>query len=202
MKISKVININKLVKLAHENAKNKGFHDKPMSNLRKIILIITEICEGYEHFRCNDRAKIKEFTKWYESNPSYFNQFFESTIKNTLEEELADVFIRLLDFIGSLGWEINDIEFPLNGVKAENEEYFDKKIFQMILDITSIVIKHPKNMNFNDSLKPTKLVKGTFTEMFLSLIKLARYFKFDLIQVVEWKMKYNESRPHLHGKEF
>lgn len=201
MIVNRIIKTNELAKKMHDSAVKKGFYDKKPSNVKLILLIITEISEFYEHYRCKERANIKAARKAF-TNGSDFNAVFYSYIKNTAEEEIADIIIRILDFIGFLGWEMDDIEFPLNGVKAENEEYLENKTFELITDITSIIIKNPKNMNFNDKLLPKTNVKITLIEMLLNLVKISRYLNFDVFEVIDWKYRYNQSRPYKHNKQF
>ena len=71
------MNINELCRLAHENARNKGFWDKPKEFGTLIALLHSELSEALEADRKEDIVNVKE--------------------------ELADVAIRLGDLCGGLG---------------------------------------------------------------------------------------------------
>ena len=71
------MNINELCRLAHENARNKGFWDKPREFGTLIALLHSELSEALEADRKEDIVNVKE--------------------------ELADVAIRLGDLCGGLG---------------------------------------------------------------------------------------------------
>ena len=153
------MNIKKLIKEAHENAKSHGFYDcpecrnpsvscvgagqcdhdgmgcnpnnncgeyepicqhcngsgiDPNKNIGELLmLIISELGEALEAHRCNRFAKLDSFENCKKSNdifnkdkPFYIINSFERLIKNTFEDEIADVFIRLFDLCGYLGIEI------------------------------------------------------------------------------------------------
>lgn len=72
--------INELVKEAHDNAKSHGFWDNPREFGTLIALIHSELSEALEADRHGDRAHVAE--------------------------EIADVFIRMADLCGGLGIDI------------------------------------------------------------------------------------------------
>ena len=75
--------INELCRLAHENARNKGFWDKPREFGTLIALLHSELSEALEADRNNDR--------------------------DNLEEELGDTCIRIFDLCGSLGIDLEKV---------------------------------------------------------------------------------------------
>jgi len=77
--------ISELIKKAHENSCNKGFHDKPMQLGTMLMLIVSELSEALEADR---NCKHGLF------------------VKDNFEDEIADVFIRLGDLCGYLGIDI------------------------------------------------------------------------------------------------
>lgn len=90
--------INQLAKEAHENAKSKGFFDKPKNVGEMIALMHSELSEALEHDR-EDRyckltiGKINGFP-----NDELFRADYKLFVKGTVEEEMADVVIRVMDF--------------------------------------------------------------------------------------------------------
>ena len=52
---------NELSKRAFENAKAKGFHDKPLTDAHCIMLVACELAEAVEADRMGRIAKLKEY---------------------------------------------------------------------------------------------------------------------------------------------
>ena len=109
IEIMKAINLNELKDRAYRIACEHGFHDEEYSNEHFLALTITELSEAIEADRNNKRANIEQFevdknlaTELLVSDDSYFVTSYQKNIKGTIEEELADVFIRLLDLFGTL----------------------------------------------------------------------------------------------------
>lgn len=78
----------------HKIAKEKGFWDKERNVGEMLMLVVTELGEALEAHRTNQFG-------------------FEQ--KDTFEDEVADVFIRLFDFCGGLNIDVEkQIEWKLN----------------------------------------------------------------------------------------
>jgi hypothetical protein len=99
--------INKLAEEIHANAKNKGFFDTEKNIGEMLCLIHSEVSEALEADRENHYTNLKE--DWYIkglADKNYgasfcgdvaFKNEFEKSVKNTFEDELADVMIRVMD---------------------------------------------------------------------------------------------------------
>ena len=121
---------NDLVKKSHKTSEEKGFWKHYDSVLKKIskgnnfseeeidavrnafinqkmMLIVSEISEMMESLRKSKRCEcdeelLKEIEQQFNDNPDLFQMRFIHHIKDTFEDELADVMIRLGDLIGKM----------------------------------------------------------------------------------------------------
>ena len=89
------MNYYELAKEIHANAVAKGFWDKAMSIRHYLMLVICELAEAIEADREGRTASIPENIESFPDKA--FIPSFKSYIKDTLEDELADAVIRLLD---------------------------------------------------------------------------------------------------------
>jgi NTP pyrophosphatase (non-canonical NTP hydrolase) len=99
-----------LVKLqhkVHENAKNKGFWDKEHNFGNDLMLIVGELGECSEAHRKNEFANLEAFEKEINDDNSTmtYEEAFRCYVKDTVEDELADALIRILDC--AKGWNID-----------------------------------------------------------------------------------------------
>ena len=93
--------INELTKVVHKNAKDKGFHAGPADIPRMLCLIHSEVSEALEADRIENRADL---TKLHHGDPiEEWNQKFREHVKDTFEDELADIVIRVMDLAGLEG---------------------------------------------------------------------------------------------------
>lgn len=93
--------INELSKQIHENAKNKGFFDEQKNIGEMLCLIHSEVSEALEADRKGKYANLKKFDIDRQSTPFHENsctiQAFKDNVKDTFEDELADIMIRVMD---------------------------------------------------------------------------------------------------------
>lgn len=170
----------------HENAVNKGFWNTELSNEHCLCLVVSELIEAVEADRKGKQAHIISFKEYMgiytpEDSPLTFQHLFETHIKDTTSDELADAYIRLLDLVGSRNIELNfKYKYPkFKGTFTEN-------IFRIITSLTNYKWSVSERINY----------------ALMGIESLAKSMDIDLIYHVELKMKYNELRPYLHGKQY
>ena len=194
--VMKNMNLNELAKKAYENAKKKGFHDEKHTDGHWLMLVMCELAEAVEADRCGKRADRKEYERLVGACEEKLHpHLFEMYIKDSLEDELSDAVIRLLDYIGMKGFLI-----PEDYVTKENmirtldstfrtKEWADLKTFAERVFLTCC----NNLLRMGDDL-PESVVYSVFA--------LAELYEIDLIWFVREKMKYNETRERKHGKAY
>ena len=115
--------INELAKQIHENSRAKGFYDEPKNTGEMLCLIHSEVSEALEADRkdnYSDNHYIQEMEAegytWKDSETS-FKSAFEKSVKNTFEDELADIMIRVMDLADFKGI---DLEYHIKMKMAYN----------------------------------------------------------------------------------
>ncbi len=100
----KKIDFNALRDRAYKCACDHGFHDKEYSIEHLLMLVITEISEAVEAERKGKHAQRKMFERENITPQPYpdkhFMYVFDMFVKDSVEDELADTVIRLLDLAG------------------------------------------------------------------------------------------------------
>lgn len=156
-----------LAKRIHQINLEKGFYDPPASRARRWMLIASELFEAIEGLRENN------------INPSLDSD--PQIIKTSVACEMADAYIRVLDFMEYEGVE----ESLWQLARAQHEDPAEE-----IFDISTVIHL------FKDKPEDVaNIIKG-FIERFC--IK----HKIDLMAFVEWKLACNSKREYKHGKEW
>lgn len=94
----------KMIKQAHEMAKEKGFWDTERNVPEMLMLVVSEVSEALEALRKNHYANGPASMELMNANSEdeAWKANFEANIKSSFEDELADVAIRLFDLCGGL----------------------------------------------------------------------------------------------------
>lgn len=115
--------INELAKEIHENNKSKGFYDDEKNIGEMLCLIHSEVSEALE---CDRKDKyFKSYFEIFKSKNFVFDCFkkdenskhFEAYFKDTFEDELADIMIRVMDLAAFKGI---DLEFHIKAKMKYN----------------------------------------------------------------------------------
>lgn len=107
------MNLNELAQTIFEGNKSRGFHDKPQETGTYLMLMVSELGEALEADRNGKTANWKGFNSdmsyWFEGQPGYEEKWastFKNDIKDSHEDEIADTLIRILDYCGLKGIDI------------------------------------------------------------------------------------------------
>lgn len=156
-----------------------------------LMLVVSELGEALEAHR-KSRFCSKDRIIFYDENIETMIKndseiaYFSNFIKDTFEDELADVCIRLLDMCGYL--KITPVDFPHGVTLSEN-------VGESLLEITHLVCNFQENNNHswrNESM----------FEILHYIQCLCRDLNIDLEKHIELKMKYNATREYKHGKKY
>lgn len=178
-----MMNLNELRDKAYKIACEHGFHDEEHNNEHWLMLVITELAEAVEYDRKGlyITALIKKEYMSYQLD-GYKPAIFDLYIKETVDAELADAFIRLLDFAGLRGFNLNRVLIHAPNFKGT----FIENIFKISSEITYYKYSMEERVNF----------------ALLSIKKICDIMNIDLEWVVKEKMKYNSMREYKHGKKY
>lgn len=101
------LSLNEACKEQHEAVIEKGFTPQPVAT--NLMLIVSELGEACEADRKNRHAEIEGYEKAMANPPQpdmLAQACFESFIKDTFEDEIADAFLRLMDLCGAMNIDI------------------------------------------------------------------------------------------------
>lgn len=190
------INLNKLRDKAYKTACDHGFHDKELSNEHLLMLVITELAEAVEADRNGKVAQRRMFEMncgTPQEDPIHHWCFcFDHFIKDSVQDELADAVIRLLDLAGLRNIDIED--FTDEGIDDSSESCKDETFTESVYAISTMPIRHEYEYGY--------LLDKRLNNMLLAIFGLAKHLDIDLLWHIEQKMKYNQLQPAMHGKKY
>ena len=183
------MNLNKLRDKAYQCAIAHGWHEENLSNEHFLCLVISELMEAVEADRKGKHAKVAMFKEWQgnslplteETRIRRFMEDFEVFIKGTVEEELADACIRLLDLAGLRGYDLDRLDYEGSDTEDYSEMNFTEAMYRICVYVTD----------------------GFYNEYYDTLLNEIFAFckdrSIDIFWFINQKMKYNELRPYKHG---
>ena len=208
LKMTTTTKLNDLAKQIHENAKAKGFYDEPRNTGELFMLMVSELAEALEADREGRRADIDVYLDRLSVHPEGEVYFFQSHIKDTLEDEIADVVIRVLDYCAFSNIVIShdlfdDIDDECN---TENiGEYLlsiTGSLFYASISAKGIALQQDLGLYQQVITEEKEGLSMELHEAIAKLFRLAETLGFGLLQHIELKMKYNATREHKHGKKY
>lgn len=190
--------LNELRDKAYQCAVEHGWHEQKLSNEHYLCLVISELMEAVEADRKGKRAQVEKFKEWQgnsiplteETRQRRFKEDFEAYIKGSVEEELADVCIRLLDLAGLRRINLPNISFPIYSSKDHKNRLKSLTFTEWAYDVTHAISGFDKN-------------KYPIGYLFIGILQeiccKAELMGFDILWHIEQKIKYNQSRDYKHG---
>ncbi len=180
--------IQEYIEQVYQTAVEHGWHEEPQEDEHWLMLIITEICEMIEADRNNRHANRQLFEHRLKVDPTdpddRFKEWF-TYIKDTFEDELADVCIRTFDFMRETGIKAEHIA----KVHTELHPDFDKQhLLKQSFDLIDVITGC-----------------GTMPIVISSILafveRLAKLRHIDLDWHIKQKIRYNQLRDWKHGNK-
>lgn len=176
-----------LIKQVQKNSKDKGFYDVEVSDEQKLMLIISEVAEAVEADREGRLAQPMP-EDWQTLNDEDFKMTFLRNVKDSLEDELADAVIRMMD----------------SGYLDDTKEIVPPDVF------TRVTLFPPVGKGLAFVEQAYHLVESIVFGAKVNdlntacqiVFYLARELGIDLANHIRMKMRYNSMRPRLHGKAY
>lgn len=187
-----------LIGRAYGTALQHGFHEKDSSKEHLLMLVLSEIGEAVEADRRSRRAQMEMFDEWSRrpqpvgDEEKHWCFVFEKCIKDTLEDELADVVIRLYDICGKYNVMPTEDNVILHeSFRAPNEgKTFCERCYYLCQILTDA---YSLDHNELDEMIGFALSFVCF---------MCEEMHIDILKHIELKMRYNTTRPALHGKKY
>lgn len=181
---------------AYENAKAKGFYKSDLDINQALMLIITEMGETIQAQRHNRHGSIEDYNKWLGVSEE---QAYEESLEGTVESEFADIALRIISL---LGWYDSQKTICLmNDIEIKKTIDFHKVEFEhgnySLPDAMYLIITRMTYFPF--SCSPAWMNTLRLQDILVQVFALAQVEGIDLVEHIELKMQYNESRPYLNG---
>ncbi len=182
------MNIQEFVNQAYAIAVNHKFHEKSRSNEHWLMLVITEISEVIDADRRGDYDGKESFIERHHVHPDFMERY-KAYIKGSVAEELADICIRIFDFMGVRGISQKDVMgvyLTQEALSGCSDQYtMTEQAFELVALITH------------------QLNEATICRIALEYCKYwAAKYHIDLEWHIRTKMLFNDNRPILHGKTY
>lgn len=178
------MNLNKLRDKAYKCAVVHGWHDENLSDEHFLCLVISELMEAVEADRKGmhaNRANFEYYMKQRKRDDGEFMYAFKQDIKDSVEDELADACIRMLDLAGLRGYDLDSFDYEGSDTEDYSDMTFTESMFRICVYVTD---------NFYRD-EPFILLNEIFA--------FCRDRNIDIFWHIKQKMKYNELRPYKHG---
>lgn len=178
------MNLNKLRDKAYQCAVAHGWHDENLSDEHFLCLVISELMEAVEADRKGmhaNRANFEYYMKQRKRDDGEFMYAFKQDIKDSVEDELADACIRMLDLAGLRGYDLDSFDYEGNDTEDYSDMTFTESMFRICVYVTDNFYRDELYILLNE------------------IFAFCRDRNIDIFWHIKQKMKYNELRPYKHG---
>ena len=186
-----------LSKQAFESAKNKGFYPGTGTTFH-MMFIIVEMSEVLQADRKDRHGSIEDYESEIEMGMD-IPTAYKNTLEGTVESEFADIAIRILSLLGS----IMDSE---KVYIMEDEDLIDEyKLAEFIFsfDLVEDLYRIIEKIGVCDlDNSPNWYLVKHLQEILVDIFAIAHSNNINLMEHIMLKMKYNETRPYLHGYKY
>ena len=184
------MNIKKYIKECYELAKEKGFYPEDSKIEDHLMGIVSEIGEAYEAHRGGNIASEKGLAFSIDQILENFNlpihiDYYIKNFKDCFEQELADVFIRLFNLCGWLGYEDLNCDWG----RVDNLTNTSRELLNMIGKTYGLLDEHD--------------LKKVYIEWLLwDMVGFCNASNIPIEKHIQAKHEFNKTREHLHGKQY
>lgn len=178
------MNLNKLRDKAYQCAVAHGWHDENQSDEHFLCLVISELMEAVEADRSEkhtNRDIFEYYMKQRRRDDEEFMYAFKHDIKDSVEDELADACIRLLDLAGLRGYDLDSFDYEGSDTEDYSDMTFTESMFRICVYVTDNFYRDELYILLNE------------------IFAFCRDRNIDIFWHIKQKMKYNELRPYKHG---
>lgn len=186
--------LNALKERAYKTAVEHGFHEDVKPDAFYLGLVMSEAGEAINADRKGWHGDAKGFEE-DEANGLQFAENFKKHVKDSVEDEIADIVIRLLDFAGLKGYRLLISGYSARPSNAIIETFAENGLSGTLFHL---------NGALSDSLDDNSLKSfvGIVINIISDCFEEMTGSDKDLWWFVERKMKYNEQRPMLNEKKY
>lgn len=173
--------LQKLAKEIYEIAVAHGWHEDVKPNGLWMALVVSEVAEAIEADRNDRRADMESFNERMsnlDGSDECFKEMYKRYIKGSIEEELADIVIRLLDYINMRWGDKYDWWYNPSNFRIPDD--FPVAAWKLVKEHLN-----EGSMNARDSIQ--------------YVLEWAEKLNIDIEQHIKWKMRYNSLRSYKHG---
>lgn len=186
--------LNELKERVYKTAVAHGFHEEEKPDAYWLGLVMSEMGEAINADQKGLQADAVLFNDDLAKMP--FKDSFEAHIKDTVEDEIADIVIRLLDFAGMKGYELSTDEYLNSFILSGLKELKTSGLPGLLLIFIYALFYNSRFHDLEECVCRTiRIISDCFDKMIGGS-------DCDLWWFVEQKMRYNDLQPRLNGKKY
>ena len=189
--------LNALKDKAHTWAVGHGFYEDVKPDAFYLGLVMSEAGEAINADRKGMHADTKGFEEIEAAEKDFpFAENFKAHIKDSVEDEIADIAIRLLDFAGMKGYTIEDLGISAIPSLVIISRFERQGLSGTLFELVGSLLGH--SLNHNSLEAAIDVLLNSLPDCFKTMTGSDK----DLWWFVEQKMRYNDLRPRLNGKKY